>query len=412
MIIPIEQVTIEVTAENGVVSDFVLEAPNSDDPFNFRVRRVKIRPDYRDKDFIFRLGEEKYELLFSYTYESHTMDLRKLLTARSIALKAPPDFAGDYQAHEVLLLNEDAVKDYFDGLAIGGETDAVPTGGVTLRFQTIEPLDENELLALKWEQGDTTIPAAPENVAVEIIGEADVFYSMNLNATDQYVNLTTLGAFGSQMFNYTWEVWFKTSNTADRLSIASTFNDGATTNFVSQLNAATTAAQSAGSIYTQIRNDSGTSFTKAHNSNAGFNDGAWHKLAVRVENGSQRMWIDGVEQSLSTAGSAPADNFSNFGYAFLLGGFNNRGTIDQRFFDGKLAFPALFTVAKSVSELENDWNLLPDTADPNIFATWFFREGELSTVADELGNHDGTLVPGSGSVDDMWDVDIPTLGGA
>lgn len=408
MIIPIEQVTIEVTAENGAVSNFVLEAPNGDDPFQFRVSRLKIRPDYRDKNFVFRLGAELYELYFDYRYETHEMDLRKLLTAQSIALKAPPNFVGDYQSFEVLLTNDEAIKNYYEGLALAGDSNAVPSGNVTLEFQTKIPLTETQVFALQWQQGDTTIPDAPENFSVEVTG-GDVFYSMNMNGTDQYVNLTTLGAFGAGMFNYTFEVWFKTTNTADRKSIASTFNDGATTAFVSNYNVATTGAHSAGSIFHQIRNNGGTARNKGHNANAGFSNGAWHKLAVRVSSGDIRMWVDGVEQTLEQVGSAPADNFSNLQYALLLGGFNNRGTINERFWEGKFAFPALFSAAKSVTDLENNWQQLPNTEDPDMFAAWFFREGEGSTVADELENHTATLEPGSGTIAGMWDEDIPTL---
>lgn len=257
------------------------------------------------------------------------------------------------------------------------------------------PSDSDWLVALRDVQVD------PEPVVVP-------YKSMLMNGTDQYVNLTTLGAFAQSLANCTIEFWVKTAIDDERMSLASTFNDGATTALSCLLNVRTNAALENDSFYTQIRNDSGTSRVVANNSVTGFVNNMWHKVVFVWEDGDAGIWLDGNLWNFVATGTPPTNNFSNFAYPLLLGGYNNRGTINQLFYQGKIAFPAFFTRTKTVKELTLRWKNLPDTDDPDLFAAWFFSEGSGDSVQDSSGNgFTGSLV---GNVaDNMWDDDIPPL---
>lgn len=148
----IDEVTITLTQPGDSQEIFVLERPNI---FEFGFRKVEILPDYPDGDNIMRRGYRIYPFIATYQYESHDMDLRKLLTARSIELKFPPVF-GDtskYQTANVGLINDSVPDNWLSGLVIGKASgNAVPKGSATLRFEGENPYSEDEMMEFHWKQ--------------------------------------------------------------------------------------------------------------------------------------------------------------------------------------------------------------------------------------------------------------------
>lgn len=158
MIFPIENIPIKITDVDDSVEFFTLEAPNGDNPFYFQVEEIRVRGKYRDRNNILRRGYTLYQVRWFYTYETHNMDLRKLLTAKEIDLAAPPDFKnGDYPTYPVRFVNQDIVKNYVQGFPGGGHTyesfDTIPSGNVTLEFEIKNPVEWSDVLNIAWFEG-------------------------------------------------------------------------------------------------------------------------------------------------------------------------------------------------------------------------------------------------------------------
>lgn len=161
MLIPIQQVDIELTMRDGSTEMFSLEAPNGEDPYRFGFSKLAMLGDYRDGDLNLQRGSYFFQFLADYDYVSHQMDLRKLLVASSIQLRFPPKFSAtpliDYQTTTVAFENPQVVKNYLAGFAAGTtEGEAVPSGTAQLRFIGTEPLTSLQVNQFVWLQGDVS----------------------------------------------------------------------------------------------------------------------------------------------------------------------------------------------------------------------------------------------------------------
>lgn len=189
MIRPIRSINIFYTDTKGRTQVMLLEAPNGEDPFFFSIGRMNIRGKFRDKNNILRRKYDLHTVKWSYNYISHTMDLRKLLTAVEITLLSPPNFVGNYQSHPVFFLNKEAVKNYLEGLPIGNNDQEIPSGSVTLEFEIKVPLTWQEVLAFQTFEQDQTpppVPDAPENFSALATG-SDVSFSWDdVDGVDGY----------------------------------------------------------------------------------------------------------------------------------------------------------------------------------------------------------------------------------
>lgn len=158
----IEDVWIVLTYPDDVEENFKLEAPNGDNAFEFGFRKIPKLEDYRDANMKWQRGCYYYQLFVRYQYQSHEMDLRKLLIADNIALKFPPAF-GQPENHnqaDCLLANESVVKNYIAGLAMAGDSgEVVPSGDLTLEFEGIDAFTEAQLFSnFGWNQSDVADP--------------------------------------------------------------------------------------------------------------------------------------------------------------------------------------------------------------------------------------------------------------
>lgn len=154
MIFTVDQVVLSIINHLDEVVDFTLEAPNANEPFTFRFVPLVLRGRYRDKNKFLREGIQEYDMFWRYRYVSHEMDIRELLVAKSITLKAPPDF--DVPAEfDVRLANTEALKNYLENFPIASDDrlEKMPSGDLTLEFQLRTPMAWTELLARKWTQG-------------------------------------------------------------------------------------------------------------------------------------------------------------------------------------------------------------------------------------------------------------------
>lgn len=154
MTIAIKNVNIELVMPNDEVKIFNLKAPNSEQSFYFVVKKVVIRASYRDANKVTQRERCLYDVHFYYNYQSHSMNLLYLITAKNIYLKAPPNFLGTYETHEVVLINDEVKKDWVGGLAAAGlGVGTPPSGSATLHFKTKTPLTDQQLLDIKkWDE--------------------------------------------------------------------------------------------------------------------------------------------------------------------------------------------------------------------------------------------------------------------
>lgn len=177
----IEDVWIELTYPNGIVEEFQLEAPNGEGAFQFGFRKVPKLPDYRDAYLKWQRGSAFYQLVVYYNYESHEMDLRKLLVASNIALKFPPAFGQteNYQTADVLLGNSSVVKNYLAGLAMAGSSgEIVPSGSISLEFLGVDAFTEAQVIdQFCWNQSCAADPDDEDPNPPEILDDvtADIF---------------------------------------------------------------------------------------------------------------------------------------------------------------------------------------------------------------------------------------------
>lgn len=155
---PIEDVSIHLTFPDGQEELFLLEAPNGGDPYKFGFSKISKLDDYRDAENKIQRGSFFYQLFATYDYQSHQMDLKKLLVASNIRLRFPPLFGdkNEYNSADVLLANEEIVKNYLDGLAIASDLgETVPSGNITLEFEGIEAFTEVDLFKkFRWFGGE------------------------------------------------------------------------------------------------------------------------------------------------------------------------------------------------------------------------------------------------------------------
>lgn len=168
MVLTVEQVVLSIVNHLDETVDFTLEAPNDTEPFTFRFEPVILRSRYRDKNKFLRKGREEYTMFWTYRYVSHEMDIRDLLLAKSITLKAPPGF-DTLSSFDVRLVNREALKNYLNNFPIASDDriEKMPSGNLTLQFERTAPLTWNEMLSTVWTQGKTGLPA-PGNVTASI----------------------------------------------------------------------------------------------------------------------------------------------------------------------------------------------------------------------------------------------------
>lgn len=207
--IPILDVDIELTYPDDTTEIVTLEAPNGEDPFRYGFRRINILGPYRDGNYTLQKGFEKYQFFCQMSYESHSMVLWKLLSAKVIKLRIPPVFSNDtsdYMQFRVMLENEQVIRNWLQGFVIAGsgstieEANPIPAGNTDLNFIGVTPFTKAELVGddpnpdeddedrpIYWEQ------TYPEQHTYDIYWKADPSSTSNQSWRIVDTNLPTAG---------------------------------------------------------------------------------------------------------------------------------------------------------------------------------------------------------------------------
>jgi len=145
--------------------------------------------------------------------------------------------------------------------------------------------------------------------------------------TDDYINVGTLGTFGSEMGTNkpTMEFWHKSSNTdAHGMGL---YTAGSSDLFV-KLNYDSDNTNQAGYIRAWMKDDSARILQGAVNSNTGISDGSSHYIVIRWDapNDNIDIFVDGVEKTFTYKAQGTPNSFNNFSKDFSLMAINVDGT--------------------------------------------------------------------------------------
>ena len=114
------------------------------------------------------------------------------------------------------------------------------------------------------------------------------------------------------------------------------------------------------------------------------NANQWYHVAAVKEGGSRRLYLNGVEQSLS--GSAL--NVSANNNPIRIG-----SDYGSRYFDGRIDEVRIWNIAREQADIAADMNSTLSGNENGLVAYYHFNEGEGNTLYDQTGNgHDGLLV--------------------
>ena len=151
----------------------------------------------------------------------------------------------------------------------------------------------------------------------------------SFNGTSDYINVGTLGNFGSNLVDATYEFWIKTTQTTRAVALG-TYNDGITTAVAIRLNTEANGTEVEDKISNHLRDEDDMELEGSADAIA-FNDGGWHQLTIvnRGPSNVVEIYLDGSSLAVNILEAQTPDNFMDFAYGLALGARNLRGTIDQ-----------------------------------------------------------------------------------
>lgn len=213
-------------------------------------------------------------------------------------------------------------------------------------------------------------------------------HALDFDGTDDYVETTTLGDFGSSMdTDFTVSIWTNSTDTSDSVSYLSTHVSGETA-FHFRRN------WGDGDEFELYLRDEGGDRLELKTDGPYGADGEWHNIVVRKTGNSSTdlsLWMDGEE--ITNTYFNKNENFSNpadFTNELLIGA---RGGDYDRHIDAQLDDVRIYDKALSSSEISDlASDRYHDVATSDLRAWWKMNEGSGSTVYDSSGNdYDGTI---------------------
>ena len=194
-----------------------------------------------------------------------------------------------------------------------------------------------------WGENDGTIVGDPKVVAGQVND------ALEFDGSDDYVNLTNLGDFGSQMGTSTFEAWIKTSFKKDWTTLFKVIDKDCSMGWGLDLNASSRFDQivfKKDAISRYMRHKLGENGCKSATSGTPVSifDGEWHHIVhvndtyvdnAGIEWREQPLYIDGKLHPPGLSNITALDTFIPFVEAVYLGAGNNRGKA-ERFFRGRI----------------------------------------------------------------------------
>ncbi len=186
-----------------------------------------------------------------------------------------------------------------------------------------------------WGENSGTIVGNPTVVSGQV-GEA-----LEFDGSDDYVNLTNLGDFGSQVGSSTFEAWVKTSFKEDWTTLFKVLDADCNMAWAIDVNRSAKAgfllAQDTVHYYVRQKSAAGCNAI-ALEIEFPLSDGKWHHVVFAVEDASEpkvSIYMDGESQEVIVGDGKKLDTFVPFVEPVYIGAANNRGTV-ERFFPGTI----------------------------------------------------------------------------
>ncbi len=191
----------------------------------------------------------------------------------------------------------------------------------------------NDTVKDVWGKNNGTIVGDPKIVNGEV-GEA-----LEFDGSDDYINLTNLGDFGSEVGSSTFEAWVKTDFKKDWTTLFKVLDQGCSMAWAIDVNRSAKAgfplAEDVVHFYVRQQAVAGC-IDIAVEIEFALSDGEWHHIAFVIEDASDTkisIYMDGKPQEVIVGKGSELDNFVPFVEPVYIGAANNRGNV-ERFFPG------------------------------------------------------------------------------
>ena len=220
-----------------------------------------------------------------------------------------------------------------------GYTELVVTDGL-VSYWTFDRQDiAGDIAEDVWGENDGTIVGTPKVVAGQVKD------ALEFDGSDDYMNLTNLGDFGSQMGTSTFEAWIKTSFKEDWTTLFKVIDRDCSMGWGLDLNASSHFDQivfKKDAISRYMRHKLGENGCKSTTSGTPVSifDGKWHHIVhvndtyvdkAGLELREQPLYIDGKLHPPGLSIVTALDTFIPFMEAVYLGAGNNRGKAEGFF---------------------------------------------------------------------------------
>ena len=222
-----------------------------------------------------------------------------------------------------------------------GYTESIVTDGLVSYWTFDRENIADDIAEDVWGENDGTIVGTPKVIAGQVKD------ALEFDGSDDYVNLTNLGDFGSQMGTSTFEAWIKTSFKADWTTLFKVIDKDCSMGWGLDLNASSHFDQivfKKDAISRYMRHKLGENRCKSTTSGTPVSifDGKWHHIVhindtyvdkAGLELREQPLYIDGKLHPPGLSIVTVLDTFIPFTEPVYLGAGNNRGKA-ERFFHG------------------------------------------------------------------------------
>jgi len=216
-------------------------------------------------------------------------------------------------------------------ISSNGMTATVVTDGL-VSYWTFDGSDiTNDTVKDVWGKNNGTIVGDPKVVAGQV-GDA-----LEFDGSDDYVNLTNLGDFGSEVGSSTFEAWVKTDFKQEWTSLFKVLDVGCSMAWAIDVNRSAKAgfplAQDVVHFYVRQKAVAGC-IDIAVEIEFELSDGKWHHIGFAIEDAGEpkiSIYMDGQPQEVIVAKGSKLDNFVPFVEPVYIGAANNRGNVERHF---------------------------------------------------------------------------------
>ena len=186
-----------------------------------------------------------------------------------------------------------------------------------------------------WGNNNGTIVGAPKIVTGQV-GDA-----LEFDGAKDYVNLTNLGDFGSQVGTSTFEAWVKTDFKNDWTTLFKVLDAGCNMAWAIDVNRSAKAgflfAEDVVHYYVRQKSAAGCNDI-AVQIEFPLSDGKWHHVVFAIADAAKPkidIYMDGESQEVIVGKEKKLDSFAPFIEPIYIGAANNRGKV-ERFFPGTI----------------------------------------------------------------------------